>query len=467
MRRTSIHPVVVLLTSHWLSMLGAALVTTAVLSWLFVVLAPARHASENPYVGIVVFFVLPALFFIGLAFILAGVWLAKQRIRMGIESAPVDRGAAVRRLVIFLSVTTLANLVLATQFTYRAVEHMETVTFCGQSCHVMHPQFQAYKVARHNQVACVDCHVAPGAAGWIEAKASGARQLWEVVTNSYPRPIPSAMESHRLVATVETCERCHSRSTYVAPRIRTIRKFADDEANTPSYTVLVLRVGGTAGTGIHGAHLDPDVEIHYTASDAKRQVIPVVEWRNRRTGEIREYHATGAAPASGERTRLEMQCVDCHNRPAHTFEPPERAVDQAIASGAIPRSLPAVRKNAIALLRAEYPTQSAADQAIRSAFGTHYGADATARSAAAAVSAIYARNVFPDLKVTWGTYPNNLGHTEFPGCFRCHDGEHTTTNGKSIGQDCASCHEMLAVEEADPEVLKKLNISLSLHGVSK
>ncbi len=440
------------MTSHWLSLAGVALVTSATISWFIVLLAPTRQGAENAYLGILTVFVLPTLFFLGLALMPAGAWLAKKRIRGVIGAQPIDRSAAIRKLLIFLTATTLANLVLATQFTYRAVEQMETVGFCGGSCHVMQPEFRAYQAARHNKVACVECHVASGAAGWVAAKTAGTRQLYEVVTNSHPRPIPSAMESDRLIPALETCERCHARANTVVPRVRVKQKYAADEKNALTYTVMMLRVNT-----IHGAHLNPDIEISYTASDAKRQTIPVVSWRNRKTGETREYRAGKSDAKAG--AKFVMQCVDCHNRPAHTFEVPENAVDMAIMRGEIAPSLPFVKKNALALLKATYSSQEAATQAIEASFQTQYAGKPEAQKAAAAVSAIYARNVFPDLRVTWGTYPNNLGHTDFPGCFRCHDGEHATQDKKSIGQDCAACHEMLAVEEADPEILKKLNLT--------
>jgi nitrate/TMAO reductase-like tetraheme cytochrome c subunit len=465
LEREAKHPALVLLTAHWLSMFGAALVTSAAFSWLILVLGPGRRGSDNTYLGILTFFVLPAIFVLGLLLIPVGVWLAKRRVRSAIESLPMDRSAAFRRLAIFLAVTTLANLLLVSQFTYRAVERMETADFCGQSCHVMQPHFRAHRAATHSGIGCVECHVAPGASGWIAAKTSGTRQLFEVVTGSYPRPVPSAIETNRLVSSRETCERCHSRLREAPPRVRTIRNYADDERNTPSYTVMIPKVGGNSG--IHRAHLDPDVEIRYASLDPKRESIPWVEWRNRRTGEVRQYRAA-AAKGDPTGTRFEMQCVDCHNRPAHTFERPERAVDQAIASGAIDVSLPSVRKNAVAWLKASYTSEEAAADAIRKNFGSHYpNRPEEVRRAAEAVSAIYARNVFPDQRVTWGTYANNLGHTDSPGCFRCHDGDHAASDGKSITQDCASCHEMLAVDEANPEVLKKLNLLTAFEGEIK
>jgi hypothetical protein len=163
-----------------------------------------------------------------------------------------------------------------------------------------------------------------------------------------------------------------------------------------------------------------------------------------------------------------MQCVDCHNRPAHAFELPERAVNRAIASGEISPSLPFVKKTSLELLQAEYSRQDEGvrkiTEGLRNYYRTAYPAvfekhSAEVEGAAKALATIYARNVFPDLKVTWGTYPNNLGHTDTPGCFRCHDGGHLSASGEAITQDCASCHEMLAVDEPSPEILKTLNMA--------
>jgi hypothetical protein len=75
------------------------------------------------------------------------------------------------------------------------------------------------------------------------------------------------------------------------------------------------------------------------------------------------------------------------------------------------------------------------------------------------VLAIYNRNIFPAMKVNWGTYPNNVGHTDFPGCFRCHDGAHTGPGDKTITQDCGACHNLLAVDEAQPKILTDLGIT--------
>ncbi len=461
-------PVLVLLTSNWISMAGVTLVTLAGFSWLFVLPANIRGHVGNPYIGLLIFIAIPAVFFAGLALIPIGIALSRHRVTAGFSSA-TERQAAWRRAGVFFAVMTLANIVIGSQLSYRAVEHMETVQFCGQTCHVMKPEFTAHLLAPHQAVGCASCHIAPGANGWLQAKMSGTRQLMAVTFNNFPRPIESAMESKRLVSSADTCEQCHAREKFIGPRLRVFSKFKDDEANTRNETVLTMLVGGGRFGGIHGMHMGPGVRIRYAASDKKRQTIPWVEYRNTRTGATRTYLAEGAKPGSvSSLPTFEMQCVDCHNRAAHSFQLPDRAVDEAMARGEIPVGLPSVKRTAIGLLKASYATDDEANQKIPAGLSAYYQGKypavaskraADIKAAGEALLAVYRHNVFPDLKVTWGTYPNNLGHVDDPGCFRCHDGGHATPDKTAITQDCNACHQALAVEETSPEILKTLGIA--------
>jgi len=340
-------PVFSFLTSHWLSVVGSALVTIAGCSWLFLVALHAGGRSANPYVGILIAFAIPAVFFAGLILIPIGSWLARRRIQAGLAQAQ-SRRVVLRRLALFFVTMTVVNIVIASQVTYRAVNHMESDQFCGQSCHVMKPQFVANRRTVHRNVGCVECHIVPGAAGFLEAKMNGTKQLIEVTLNDYPRPVPAALQSNRLAPSAETCEKCHSRATDIGSPLRVISKFKDDEANTPTQTVLVMNVGGGRTGGIHGAHLGPGVEIRYRA-DAKRQTISSVEYSNTGTHETRTYTAAGASSSAGQ--EFLMECADCHNRPGHSFEQPEDAVDGAIADGRIPVGLPFAHKTAVAALK--------------------------------------------------------------------------------------------------------------------
>ncbi len=460
-------PILIALTSHSISMLGTALVTLAGISWLFALPLNIRGHVSSPYIGMLLFVAIPIVFFAGLALIPVGIALAKRRVGETFGTVQ-DRRAAWRRAGIFFGVMTIANLIIGSQLSYRAVEHMDTVQFCGQTCHVMKPEFTAHQLPAHQAVECASCHVAPGASGWLQAKMSGTRQLFDVVFNSYPRPIESAMESNRLVPSIQTCERCHARELDVGSRLRVLTKYKDDESNSRSETVLMMLVGGGRAGGIHGAHMGPGVRIRYSTGDKKRQTIPLVEYRNSATGTTRTFVAAGAKPESlRSLPSFEMQCADCHNRAAHSFQVPDRAVDDAMAHGRISADLPFIKKTGVALIKADYKSEEEAGRKIPAGLVSFYRQKypnvylkkaAAIDTAAQSLLALYKNNVFPDLKVTWGTYPNNLGHTDYPGCFRCHDESHVAAGKKTITQDCGTCHQALAVDEASPEVLKTLGI---------
>jgi hypothetical protein len=468
-------PLLVMMTSHWLSMLGLFLVITALVSWL-VILPIQGRGGPNPYIGIVVFVVVPILFVAGLLLVPLGIYLARRRIHDSLGGeATIEPGVAWRRLGLFFGVTALVNALVVSLVTYRAVHQMETVQFCGQTCHVMTPQAKAHPVSAHARLACVECHVGEGARGWVESKAAGTRQLFEVAFDSYPRPVPSPLASGRLVPTRETCEHCHNPEQFAPARLRVISRFAEEEANTETQTVLTMMVGGSRYGGIHGKHYGPGVEIRFAAADAQREKIPWVEYRNTNTGETRVYK-TDAGGSVSSAPKILMQCVDCHNRPAHTFSPPDRALDAAFAVGMLPTTLPYLKKTGMEALKATYASSEEAARRIPEAIEGYYKQShpeiyasraADVQSAARHVAEIYSRNVFPDLKVTWGTYRNDIGHEASPGCFRCHDEQHATSEGKTITMDCAACHEAIAVEEASPEVLKTLGLAGRMSALRK
>ena len=471
-------PFVVLVASHWLSMLGVALAAAVLLCWLFLLPLQVRGHAENPYIGILAFVIVPILFFVGLALVPAGVFLARRRVQARFQTEVLDRKAAYQRLAIVLGVTTVINAAVGLQLTYRAVEHMETSQFCGQSCHVMTPEFRSHADTSHAKVACVECHVAPGMGGWVRSKMAGTRQLMDTVFDTYQRPIPSALETNRLIPATLTCEQCHWRDKSGSVRMRLINKFAEDEANTQTQTVLTMLVGGVGVGGIHGSHMGPGVEIRYATLDTKRQVIPWVEYKNAPKGESRTYLASKSrAEEVAPLVKYTMQCVDCHNRRGtHAFDSPARAVDRALAEGRMSSSLPYLKKKSVEVLKAGYATSEEAEAKIPAAIGDYYkqahpdlyrqrGADI--EGAGRTVASLYARNVFPDLKVTWDTYPDNIGHEAFPGCYRCHDEDHATPQGKTISQDCGTCHEVIASEEASPEILKTLGLADRLAALKK
>jgi NapC/NirT cytochrome c family protein len=470
-------PVLVMVTSHWVSMLGLFLVGTALITWMFVLPLHGRTRVPNPYIGIVVFVAVPLILLAGLAFVPLGIYLGRRRVRAHLAVAIVDRKLALRRLGLFLGLTALINVIVGTQITYQAVERMESVQFCGQACHAMAPEWKSHMVSPHARVACVECHVGEGARGWLESKMAGTRQLAEVAFDNYPRPVPPALESGRLIPSRETCEQCHWPEKFAAARLRVISKFAEDESNSPTQTVLMMMVGGSRTGGIHGKHFKPGVEIRFAAADARRQKIPWVEYKDTNTGETHVYlSGDSSADSTASLPRLAMQCVDCHNRPTHAFALPERELDTAFAGGWLPTTLPFLKKKGLEVLKATYTTSEDAAQRIPAAIVDYYkqshpevyaARTVDVQRAGQYVAEIYGRNVFPDLNVSWGTYPNNIGHDAAPGCFRCHDDQHKSRDGKVITQDCSACHEAVAVEDAAPDVLKTLGLADRLAAIKK
>ncbi len=461
------------LSNNWLSLAGVIVVTTAAVLWIFLIPATFGQKVDNPYFGIAVFLLLPGLFLFGLAVIPLGIYfrLRAERKRGVLPSSfpPLTMHSAdLRRLVLFVGVTTMVNLAIAGQASYRAVTFMDSVTFCGLTCHtVMAPEFAAYQNSPHSRVECVACHIGPGASWFVKSKLSGAGQVLAVTFNTYERPIPTPVKNLRPAR--ETCEACHWPQKFGADRLRIVNKYAGDQTNSLTKTVLLMRIGGgVRGPGIHGTHLGPGIVIRYRHSDQGRQNIPWVEYADS-SGKRTVYLGAEAKPGEVDKfPEREMDCMDCHNRPTHAFDLPERAVDHALADGLIPSSLPFIKKTGVEVLKQAYASQDAARLAIPAAIEKFYRENypdmhAQRRTeierSSRSLVAIYERNVFPQMKVTWGTYPVNIGHTDFPGCFRCHDDAHKSADGRTVSQDCNSCHQLLAMDEAAPEILTRLGLT--------
>jgi NapC/NirT cytochrome c family, N-terminal region len=444
---------------HPLAVAGVAIVTLSAVLFLFVFLLDLFGLHTNPYLGIVFFLILPMFFAGGLLMIPAGIMLERRRAAKGLAPRRWPRldlnDPVHRRGALTVAVLTLVNVLIVSLAAYRGLEFMDSPQFCGQVCHtVMEPEFVAYQEGAHSRVRCVDCHIGPGAPWFVKSKLDGTRQVLAVMRGTYSRPIGTPV--HNLRPARDTCEQCHWPEKFHGDKVEVIREYGNDEKSTESVTRLMVHVGGGSerlgtASGIHW-HMNVANEIDYVATDEKRQVIPYVRMKDRQ-GTVREFRAPGATDdqiAKGERRR--MDCVDCHNRPSHPFSAsPQRAVDDAIARGEISRSLPFARREAVETLKVEYPTRDAAErdiaQRLRTFYGQNYASLVPAHGTeidqlVRAAQRLYARNVFPAMKVTWGTHENNLGHTDAPGCFRCHDDQHKTAEGRVIRQDCDLCHDI-------------------------
>ena len=426
--------------------------------------------NDNPYLGIIFFLLLPALFIAGLVLIPIGIFIRHRKLRKAglipAQFPKIDLNDRIfRHGLDIVLVATIVNLLVVAMASYRGAAYMDSPQFCGQSCHVMHPEYTAYKISAHSHVDCVACHIGAGAKSYFAAKVNGTKQLVEVSLNRYPTPIESPVQNLRPARDI--CEGCHTPARFIGEKLLVKSTFADDEKNTETQTVVVLHLGGRDSlshlTGIHGVHLG---HIEYVSTDPTRTTIPWVQKRNADGSETVFATAdAGSGVPNGE--RRVMDCIDCHNRAAHTFVTPEDAINRAMAEGDISPDLPWVHKEGLELLKANYASEEEASQKIPSQLQAFYSSQhpdvmaskaAQVKSAADQLVTLYSENVFPYMKVTWGTHPNHIGHMSYPGCFRCHDGSHAAKDGTSITQDCAACHNLLAVDETKPKVLSDLGI---------
>jgi nitrate/TMAO reductase-like tetraheme cytochrome c subunit len=445
------------LVRNGLSLAGIAIVSISALLFLIVFFLDLFGFHTNPYLGIIFFLIAPAIFIFGLVLIPIGMFFERRRRAAGhparVGWPRLDLNNPVQRRGVFIVlVMTFVNVVIISLAAYRGIEFMDSTSFCGQVCHeVMEPEFMAYQDGPHSRISCVQCHIGPGAPYLVKAKIDGVRQVFAVLMDSHSRPIPSPV--HTLRPAREVCEQCHWPEKFHGDTVQVKREYADDEAVTESTTTLRIHVGGGSeklgvATGIHW-HMNVANVVEYRA-DPTRMTIPWIKVTDR-TGAVREYVAEGVPQE--ELDKLEqsrtMDCMDCHNRPSHAFFPsPERAVDAAIAGGELSRGLPFIRREAVAALKTNYADRPTAEREIAGHLTNFYRTSGKAiaqpdlERAIQATQRLYARNVFPGMNVTWGTYPNHIGHMDAPGCFRCHDDNHKTRDGRVIKQDCDLCHQI-------------------------
>jgi len=442
------------------SFTGMAIATTMAVLFIVLLLLEAAGAITNPYIGLVMWVAVPVVFIIGLLLIPIGAWWTARRRRLHPDARDwpvVDFGNPHHRTVALVVLAlTIVNILIVSVAAYGGVHYMDSSEFCGEVCHTtMQPQYVAYQVWPHAKVECAQCHVGPGAKALIQAKMAGTRQLFHVITNNIPRPVPPPPQLIRPASF--TCERCHWPEKFHGDKPKVIREFSNDEQNTESMTKLTMHIGGGSakagtGTGIHW-HMNLDNVVEFAEEKAEGEpaegaaaTIPYVRVTDRQ-GRVREFVATGAnATELASRPRHRMDCMDCHNRPAHTmYASAERAIDTGIAQGRIPRDLPFVRREAVTAVKAEYADRDAAlagiEKHLRDFYAQQAGADAqVVGRAVSGAQQLWSENVFPAMKVTWGTYPSNIGHIDAPGCFRCHDDDHKTADGAVIKADCELCH---------------------------
>ncbi|MEI7731094.1 MAG: NapC/NirT family cytochrome c [Verrucomicrobiota bacterium] len=438
---------------NWISFAGLALAGASLFSFLLLfVLDSVRH-GQSPYMGILTYLVVPAFLIAGLALTGVGWWLRRRQVRRdgtlaGAKDLTIDLAhPRDRKILVGFSIGVLCFLLLSAVGSYQTYHFTESVQFCGQLCHtVMEPEFVTYQHGSHARVTCTECHIGSGATWFVRSKLAGSYQVYATMAKKYPTPIPTPV--HNLRPAQDTCERCHWPKKFVGNLDRTYNYFLGEETNTFFSMRMVMRVGGADPShgpvgGIHW-HMNVGNKVEYIATDPARQKIPWVRTINAQ-GVVTEYRAKGFTNDISQYTLRSMDCVDCHNRPAHVYKSPNDAVNLAMSLGKIDARLPWVKTNAVFILTQPYATKEAAAQKIASFLGAKYPGP-SGQAAIDVVQQIYQENFFPLMKASWKNYPNNIGHKDWPGCFRCHDDKHLAKDGKQSikGNECNTCHVILA-----------------------
>jgi hypothetical protein len=421
---------------------------------------------QNPYAGIFIHMVLPPIALVGLLLVPIGMLRQARILRekgiAGVQKWPhLDLNRPThRRGVGLLLIASLLYVALSAVGSYQAYHHTESVAFCGMTCHsVMKPEYTAYQLSSHARVACTACHVGEGASWYAKSKLAGAYQVYATTFDKYPRPIGTPIKNLRPAQ--ETCERCHWPERFYGAQQRQFNHYMYDEENTHWPINMLIKTGGgdpkTGQTaGIHW-HMNIGVKVEYIARDARRQDIPWIRVTELATGRVTTYQDQ-EEPLSEEEiaatTPRIMDCMDCHNRPSHKFNSPDHGVDLALLTGQIPADLPEVKRAAVEAIAADgYETEEQALQAIAATMRDFYDEDypevlhdrsSDLQQAILGAQRVFSQSIFPEMKVRWDAYPDNIGHFINPGCFRCHDGNKVSAEGWVINPDCRTCHTILA-----------------------
>lgn len=443
---------------NWLSLVGLIISIAGFFAFLLLLSIDMLAHHGNPYMGLLAYLVAPAFIIGGLVISAVGAWLHRKQLRAaaghtGAPAITIDLNRARDRKVLFgIGAGALLFMMLTAFGSYQSYHYTESVVFCGQTCHTpMEPELTAFQHGAHARVECVECHIGSGAGAFVEAKLRGVHQLIAMFTGDFKRPIPTPIKNLRPAQ--ETCEQCHWPQQFGGQMDKIYTHFLADETNTAFSVRLSLKIGGGDPRvrqlgGIHW-HVDPANKVEYFATDEKRQEVGWVRYTDR-SGKSIEYRAPefkGEVPKDQIRT---MDCMDCHNRPAHQFQAPNDAIDLAIYAGKIDATIPWVKSNTVAALIAPYNTAEEATNKIAQYLRSKYPNDPKIDPVVAVTQEIYRRNFFPEMKADWRSYPSNVGHKEWAGCFRCHDGSHKSTTGVAISaNDCNSCHTILAQGTGD------------------
>ncbi|UCE25434.1 MAG: NapC/NirT family cytochrome c [Candidatus Zixiibacteriota bacterium] len=462
---------------HPLAAVGGALFSAGVFLFLILLVYDLTGPDENPYRSLVTFVIAPFVITVGFLLFLLAIWIqvrsARKRgesVRFNLSIDPTDPHY-MRNLWLFLGLSAVLIFLVIYSGT-EAYEATDSVAFCGETCHtVMEPQNVTYHNSAHAKVSCVDCHIGPGASFYVKSKFDGIRQLFATTLNTYSRPIETPVENLRPAQ--ETCEECHWPRQFYGEKMVTHTYYRTDEANSPWTIKLLVKIGGgnpRTGIleGIHW-HMIGSNTIYYVAADEKRQDIIWLRLVSA-DGDTVVYQDPDAEPPDFGDPETEVRrfdCMDCHNRPSHSFLPPAKGLNLALSTRQISPELSYIRQVGLDLLNAEYQDRREANEAISVGLTEYYqenypdlvndnGSDID--QATKVLLKVYNENFFPEMKTDYRVRENNLSHFVNDGCFRCHDGVMSSDKGEVLSNDCATCH--LIVSQGPSENVSELESDL-------
>lgn len=415
---------------------------------------------SNSYSGLITYIALPGLMFFGLFIALVGLISARKKQKKGLVSDQlpvVDFNKPRHRFL--TTAVALGGLILMALSGFGAskgYEYTESVQFCGTTCHtVMEPEYVTYQGSPHARVTCAGCHVGEGADYYVKSKISGSYQLYSVLFNKFERPIKTPVENLRPAK--ETCEKCHWPKHFFAQKLRTHEYYLSDEENTQHNLSMLVKIGGGEGSeaqGIH-AHMYLDSTMYYVASDRERQEIPYVEMRGK-DGKVTIFRDPTIKMSDADFKMAEkriVDCIDCHNRPTHIFQPSMNLVNSALTHGDLDKTIPEIKSEGVEVLDAKYTNVADAmakiDAELRKYYKETYP-DFMAKDAAKldraikVIQEIYTKNYFPLMNTDWRSHNDNLDHMRGNGCFRCHNDRLKSDTGKVISKNCQTCHTIVA-----------------------
>ncbi len=444
---------------NWISLSGLVIAVISLFMIIFLFAISYFLDRGGSYLGLVIYILLPSFLIVGLLLIPIGMLINFNKEKGVQKLLPnIDLNQIAHRNAFMIFITgTIIFLFISAIGSYEAFHYSESTEFCGTLCHsVMQPEYVAYQNSPHARVRCVECHVGEGADWYVKSKMSGLYQVYAVLANVYPKPIETPISNLRPAR--ETCEECHWPEKFYASKLRLEKHYLPDENNTEWNISLLMKIGASHSTkgleeGIHW-HINPDVKIDFVSLDDKEQEIPWVKYTNLKSGEEKVYRNEYMNFSDDMLDTLNirtMDCIDCHNRPSHIYNPPAFFVNNAISAGDIPKELPEIKNLSMEICAEEFETTDSAmyyiERSITEFYQDYYpelfsNNIQLVKKAITGLQMEFKKNIFPEMKVRWDAYPNNIGHLEFNGCFRCHTDEHMSKDGSLISKDCNICHSI-------------------------